>query len=181
MLLRRLALADFIVAGRTGWLLGHGAALPSCCAPGALAHPVGRGRGVIRDALAGSFGLTAQSHLGKGQTRFGMSGGLAGPSFPALHADIDVARIKLDRVAAPSNLRRRYDGRAGARERVKHDITTVRDISDGIRHQSDRLRCGMEVQLLPHGDCTRVVPDIRAIATELAELHIVDARGARLL
>src|SRR5450631_4635613 len=52
---------------------------------------------------------------------------------------IAIGRIELDKPRPPARLLRRDKGRAGAGERIEHNLAALRAISDRIGDQSDRL------------------------------------------
>src|SRR4029077_9828179 len=109
-----------------------------------------------RDTLACEF-VEAQSAIN-------VNGILSREGLPALDGDVDKARLDLDRVSAAADALCCQNGRAGATERIEHDIATAGTVLDGIRHQRDRFDRRMALQLIESSGAKRVdagvVPDI---------------------
>ena len=105
-----------------------------------------------------------------------MNCGLLRHPLPALHGRIDVSRIELDCVTAPSRPFGSKNGRATAAEGIENDVAALRNVEDCIADHRDGLDGRMQVEAAPSAAaCKGIVPDVRSVAPMLLELAVVDA------
>src|SRR5947209_1080706 len=65
---------------------------------------------------------------------YGVAGAITGEGLPTTNDRVDVGRINLDPVAAPTGAFSRNDRSPAAQEGVEHHVTTARAVQDGIGH-----------------------------------------------
>ena len=113
-----------------------------------------------------------------------MPGMLAGIGLPTPHDSVDVVGIELEPVAGPPGAFGRDYRRAAPKEAVEHDVAACGGVQDRVSDQPHwfyrRVQCE-QVAFLARRAGTRIVPDVGAIASILAELDIVALRCAAVL
>src|SRR5438309_6262556 len=108
-----------------------------------------------------------------------MTSAAAGQCLPAADDRVDIAGIELKSVAAPAGALGGDHRRAAAEKAIEHDVAAGRAVEDRIGDHRHRFYCRMQrrqIALLAaagEGVGPGVVPNITAVATELAELDIV--------
>src|SRR5437588_11983627 len=108
-----------------------------------------------------------------------MTSAAAGECLPAADDRVDIAGIELKSVAAPAGALGGDHRRAAAEKAVEHDVAAGRAVEDRIGDHRHRFYCRMQrrqIALLAaagKGVGPGVVPDIGAVAAELAELDVV--------
>ena len=124
-------------------------------------------------------------HLLERLTRCYMDGIILGIGLPAVDDAIAIERIKLAEIAAPPGLMGSNEGGARAAKEIENDMTTLRDIFDGISDHRYGLDRGMKGQVLvpaaAKGVHALVGPNIGAVTPMLAKLKAVDVRGSPFL
>src|SRR5262245_33920045 len=99
---------------------------------------------------------------------------------PASDRYVDVSRIDVEAAKAPSHPLGSNECRPRAEEEVENEVTATRHVLDRIGHQSAGLDRRMQGQILATATLERIdggiVPDVRAIASVLAQLHRVEMR-----
>ncbi len=104
---------------------------------------------------------------------------IAGLCLPASDDGVDVERIDLEAIAAPANALRGHQRAAAPHKRIEDEITAGGAVEDRIGNKFDGLHRRMQRQQVAFLGAAsqrvgaRVVPDIAAVATEAAELHVV--------
>ena len=106
---------------------------------------------------------------------------LSGHSLPTRDCSVHIERIDLDAVTLPTGALRGKYGRAAAAKGIENDVIALRRIQNGVGNQCNRLDRGMEIKsafltFTRKAVGASVIPDVRAIAPEAAELNIIEVR-----
>ena len=94
---------------------------------------------------------------------------------------VHIERIDLDAATVPAGALGGKKGRAAAAKGIQNDVIALRRIQNGVGNQCNRLDRGMEIKsafltFTWKAVGAGVIPDVRAIAPEAAELNIVEVR-----
>src|SRR5271155_1384118 len=112
---------------------------------------------------------------------------IASESLPAAHDGIDIERIKFEPAALAADALRRDHRGAAAQKAIEYERTARGAVHHRVGDQRHRLHRWMERQQVAffaataEGIDSRIVPDVAAVAPELAELDVVAMRAGAAL
>src|SRR5579883_2468943 len=123
--------------------------------------------------------------LREGVTARGEPSGLSDALLEPPDYDVAIKRVEFEKIAASLSLLRRNQRGPAAAERIEDDPTPLGTVLDRIHHERDRLHRRMHRQLLlaagPERIYPGIAPEVRAVASGLAEAEIIDMRRLAIL
>jgi hypothetical protein len=115
----------------------------------------------------------------RGRQSCGRSPHVARCRLPAADNCVDIGRVELDAVAAPTGALGRDHRRAAAEKAIEHDVAAGRAAEDRIGDHRNRFDGRVQRQQIAFlaaagkGIGSGIIPDIAAVAAELAELDML--------